>query len=209
MALVPMALVCCAEAADEERASVGLSVSCINYAGTLKTLKVVGGKPFKLSTANVIDAGTVPVDDGMVRLFSEDGGQAAASIAVNGIRKPIAILLPSAGQKEEPYRSVVIDGNPAVFPLGSTCFVNLGAHSIRIRIGKKVIVIPAGESAQASPTTDPGEAAALTIECKPDEHWLLVSSSRWAHRKDRRSLATIYQDSRSGRTLVKSIPLRE
>ena len=118
-------------------------------------------------------------------------------------------LAPSGEEAGPAYRSHLIDRDPAKFPLGSCLFANLTPHPVRVTLGGQKLEIAAGADLVAKPDAAAGEVIAVTVECQIDGHWQAVSSSRLAQRNDRRSLVTLHLAPRTGRVLMKSIPLRE
>jgi hypothetical protein len=203
--------------AGQAAAKVPLSVFCFDYATGLKSVQVKRGPTelaeIKLSTANIIDAGEVETEDGSVRLYGFPEAAAAAPAVASAepgeLREALMILVPAGEKAEFPYRSHLVERDPAKFPLGSCLFVNLTPHPVRITLGEEKREIAPGNDLLIQPSVPAGEVMSVTVECHVGEHWQAVSSSRWAHRTDRRSLVTLHLSPRTGRVQMKSIPLRE
>lgn len=217
--LLSLALLAGARAQDgsPSPAKVPLSLFCFDYATGLKSVQVKRAASqlaeVKLSTANIIDAGEVATEDGKLLLygFPEDAAEVpvVASSALGKQRQPLMILAPSGEEAGPAYRSHLIDRDPAKFPPGSCLFANLTPHPVRVTLGGQKLEIAAGADLVAKPDAAAGEVIAVTVECQIDGHWQAVSSSRLAQRNDRRSLVTLHLAARTGRVLMKSIPLRE
>jgi len=213
--------------ADANSTKLPLSIYCFDYAGDLKSVDVRTGQsefsPINLSTANVIDAGEVLAEDGKIILHGPAAGDdehpVVATLEVGTISKPLAVLAPAPapateekveGEADAPaYRSHVIEADDKTFPMGSYRFVNLSPYPVRINLGEHSMEIESGTDKLFNPKVAAGELLAVTIEYQLEENWLAVSSSRWAYRKDRRTLVCIQQDPQTQRMLLKSIPLRE
>lgn len=196
---------------------IPLSVFCFDYATGLKSVQVKRGPSelaeLKLSTANIIDAGDVTTEDGSVHLYGFPEASSTAPVVASakrgGHREALMILVPAAENAEFPYRSHLVERDPAKFPLGSCVFVNLTPHLVRVTLGEEKREIAAGVDLLIQPSVPAGEVMSVTVECHVGEHWQADSSSRWAHRLDRRSLVTLHLSPSTGRVQMKSIPLRE
>lgn len=203
--------------AGQAAAKVPLSVFCFDYATGMKSVQVKRGPSelaeIKLSTANIIDAGEVETEEGNVRLYGFPKATAAAPVIASArqgeVREALMILVPTEENAEFPYRSHLVERDLSKFPLGSCIFVNLTPHLVRLTLGEEKLEIAPGIDRVVQPSVPAGEVMSVTIECRIGEHWQAVSSSRWAHRTDRRSLVTLHLSPRSGRVQMKSIPLRE
>ena len=210
---------CSARSEDDGQAAakVPLSVFCFDYATGLKSVQVKRGPSelaeLKLSTANIVDAGDVATEGGSVRLYgfaeASTAAPAVASAKVGGQREALMILVPAGENAEFAYRSHLVERDPAKFPLGSCVFVNLTPHPVRVTLGEEKREIAPGIDLLVQPSVPAGEVMSVTVECQIGGHWQAVSSSRWAHRVDRRSLVTLHLSPRTGRVQMKSIPLRE
>ena len=202
--------------ACEPAQQLPLSIYCIEYATALKSiyLKTEGGAFSKtdLSTANVVAAGNVQVEDGAISLYGppmKDEDHPLVSSARSGnIRQPLLVLVPGAPDKDPTYQSRIMDMDPAGFPNGSYMLANLSPHPVRFRFEGNTVEIAPDSERPFNPELRQGEITAVTIEYKIGEDWLAVSSSRWASRRDRRTLVCIYQNPENDRMLIKSIPLR-
>ena len=206
----------CNALAEEAAPQVPLSIYCIEYATALKSvyLKTGGGEFTKtdLSTANVVAAGDVPVENGAISLYGPPMENVdhplVSSARPEAIRQPLMVLVPGAPGNEPAYQNRLVDMSLTAFPAGSYMIVNLSPHPLRIKFdGNDAEIAPDSEKL-FNPSVKPGEVTAVTVEYKIGEDWLPVSSSRWASRKDRRSLVCIYKNPLTERMLIKSIPLR-
>jgi len=204
-------------ASADDPAKLPLSIFCVEYAPSLKSIYVkTPADPHKmidLSTANVVAAGDVPLVDGVIPLYGPPTTGTeypmVASVRPGAIRKPLMVILPNSQPGGMPYQSRVVDMDMDKFPLGSYRIVNLSPHPVRFRTGDKSKDIAPHAEMLFNPALKAGDVAAVTIEYKPGNDWLVVSSSRWAGRKDRRSLVCVHMNPQTKRMLIKSIPLRE
>jgi hypothetical protein len=211
LAILPLPAV--AQDADK----LPLSVFCVEFATSLKSvyLRSSGKRHTKvdLSTANVVAAGDAPLVNGLVTLhgppLSGNKYPVVASVKPGAIRKPLMVLVPNPQTAEPGYQSTVVDMDTAPFPLGSYQIVNLSPHPLRFKTDGKTTDIAPNAQMTFNPALKDGEVAAVTVEYKLGEDWLVASSSRWAGRMDRRTLVCIHQNPQTKRMLIKSIPLRE
>ena len=204
-------------AAEKTPEELPLSIFCVEFAATLKSvyLKNSGDEHAKvdLSTANVVAAGMTRLEAGTISLYGPplSGSEypVVASVKPGAIRAPLMVLVPNPNAEGPRYHSKVVDMDNNRFPLGSYQIVNLSPHPLRFKTEDKATEIPPNAELLFNPAIKEGEVAAVTVEYKPGQDWLVISSSRWAGRKDRRSLVCVHQNPQSQRMLIKSIPLRE
>ena len=216
---IGLGILSAARSKDEAKLAgkVPLSIFCFDYAAEHKSVRVKRGpedlEPVKLSTANIVDAGQVVSEDGALRLYGVSAEAAEApvlgSAKLDGLREPLMILVPAGEEPGVAYRCRAVDRHLNKFPLGSCLFVNLTPHAVRVILGEETLEIAPDTDRLVEPKVAAGEVMAVTVECRIGDHWQAVSSSRWAHREDRRSLVTLHLSPRNGRVLMKSIPLRE
>jgi hypothetical protein len=200
--------------ADEKKSSPLLY--CVAYAPQLSSLFFKQAEDryqtVTLSTANIIEISEAPLEAGILSLFgpADENGKhtLAASADLSTTAHPLIVLNPAAGEAQPPYTATVIDADPARFPLGSYLLVNLSPHPIRITHDKESIEIAASGTHVYQPQVAAGEALAITIDYKLEEEWVLLSSSNWSNRNDRRTLVCLIEDPASKRMTIKSIPLR-
>jgi hypothetical protein len=189
---------------------------CVSYAPGFSSLFIKQAdsryQDIALSTANVIELAAAPIEKGTISLYGpagDDGKHAlAATVELVGTAAPLIVLNPAAAGANPPYTATVVDAAPAKFPLGSYHVVNLSPHLVRINRDKTTVEIPAAGAHVYQAKSDDGAPLAITIDYKPENEWLLLSSSNWASRDDRRTLVCIVEDPSSKRMVIKSIPLR-
>ena len=202
--------------AAEDKPTLAVSIYCAAYAADLKTVFVKrGGDEYQevsLSTANIIDAGRVSVEDGRVQFYGPAGENGDHSVVASadtaGIVMPLIVLQPSTGQGGPAYDTKALEMDKEKFPLGSFSMVNLSPHSVRITHDEEVIELEVSGGQVFKPDHSAGDALAMKLEYKSGENWLLLSSARWASRDDRRTLVCFQVDPSSKRRNVKSVPLR-
>lgn len=202
--------------AAEDKQTMPVSIFCTAYAADLKTVFVKrGGDEYQavsLSTANIIDAGGVSVEEGRIQLYGpagDNGDHAVVGSAdTAGIAMPLIVLQPATGEEEPAYDAKTLDADKEKFPLGSFSMVNLSPHAVRISHDEKVIELEVSGGQVFKPDHSAGEALSMRMEYKNGENWLLLSSARWASRDDRRTLVCFQMDPSSKRMNIKSVPLR-
>jgi hypothetical protein len=202
-------------AAGKDRKST-ISIYCMAYADGLKSVFVKSAndryQAINLSTANVVEAGGVLIEDGRILLHGpagQDGKHPVVADAELGtIRQPLIVVYPGADDGLA-YRSKVVEMDAAKFPLGGFNLVNLSTHPVRISHDDEVIELQSGETRVFIPDHSAGESLAMRMDYKNGENWMLLSSARWPSRNDRRSLVCFQLDPASKRMNVKSVPLRE
>ena len=211
------ALLVAGTSANAQKGKVSPLLFCAGYAPGLTSLfaKQADGRyqEITLSTANVIEAADVPVEDGTLSFYGPAGDDGknplAATVKLPASAQPLIVLNPAAAEDAKPpYVATVIDADPAKFPLGSYHLVNLSPYPIRVTRDKESFEVPPSGTHIYHPKGDHGEALAITIDYKLEDEWLLLSSSNWANRDDRRTLVCIVEDAASKRMAIKSIPLR-
>jgi hypothetical protein len=200
----------------EQEAKIQISVFCPIYVDGLKTIFIKGGtdsfQSLDLSSANIVEAKGAMVEEGKISIHgpaAADGvRRLVASVEVAGLERPLVILVPSDEGAELPFKSKSVESKLEKFPFGSFKMVNMAPYPVRINVGDKMIEIAVGAESSYSPTVAAGDSVAVTIDYNPGNGWQLMSSARWASRKDRRSLLCFEFDKVSKRMAIKSVPLR-
>lgn len=191
---------------------------CTAYSSDVKSVFLKGEgdgySEVSLSVANVIELPKAHTEEGKLTLFgtpAENGERIVVTVAeTDGIQRPLIVLYPSVKGAPAAYRAITVEADTKAFPLASFQLVNLSPHPIRIsheeaepfELESEGIRNFAPKDATAAPL-------AIKIEYKVDDNWLLLSSSSWAARKDRRTLVCIQLDPLTERMNVRSVPLRE
>lgn len=204
----------CFAAAAEKKSSPLLY--CVAYAPDLSTVFTKKGgqghESVTLSNANVIELKDAPLEKGYLTFFgpaSQDGKQALVAKAdLSNLDQPLIVLNPVIAADRPPYNTTVLEASLDHFPLGSYQLLNLSPHPLRVVHGKESIEIPTGSSKIYAPKGEADVPLSITMEYKLNEEWLIISSSNWSNRNDRRTLVCVIEDASSGRMLTKSIPLR-
>jgi hypothetical protein len=198
---------------------VSATLYSFRYAPGLEDVYVRTGpeafQKVELSTANMVGPITVLAAGGVVTLHrkdvAEDGSERFPSIGkaeVGSVRRPLLVLFPDAKEAEFPYRVLVIDRSATRFPLGSYQFLNLSRYPMRGLVGKAPVLAKPGSVIGVRPEGEPGELMNVVFEYLDGEDWRTMTKTRWALRKDRRSLLCAYLDPRDKRVKVRSIPER-
>ncbi len=203
--------------AAEKNAKVPVAIFSPAYAEGLKSVFVKSGtdtyQSVALSTANVIEGEEAMIEEGRISLYGPaagDGGHpTVATVELGEIRRPLLVIQPNGEGAQPAYQANVVEADLPKFPLGSFKFVNLSPNPVRVSYGNDVIEIESGADSLFKPDVPDGEVAAVTIDYKSAETWALLSSARWASRKDRRTLVCFQLDPSTKRMVVKSVPLRE
>jgi hypothetical protein len=197
--------------------NTSISIYCMAYADGLKSVFVkTAAEPYQsvsLSTANIVEAADVLVEDGRILLYGpadEDGRRpVVANAEIGGVRQPM-IVVHAAGKDAGPaYNSKVVEADPGKFPLGSFNLVNLSPNPVRIVHDELTIELGSGDGRIFTPDHAAGESLAVRMDYKTGGDWTLLSSARWPVRNDRRTLVCFQLDPVSKRMNIKSVPLRE
>jgi hypothetical protein len=202
--------------AAEAETDLPVSIYCAAYAADLKLIFVKSGadayEEIKLSTANLVEVRKMPVEDGRVLLYGpagEDGSHpVVANTEIGGVRQPLIVLFPAAEKGGLAYDSKAVEADAAKFPLGSFSLVNLSPNPVRIIHDEETIELESSGGRIFAPAHSAGENLAVRMDYKSGENWVLLSSSRWPSRDDRRTLVCFQLDPASKRMNVKSVPLR-
>ncbi|MGJ8725929.1 MAG: hypothetical protein ACSHYB_15350 [Roseibacillus sp.] len=116
-----------------------------------------------------------------------------------------AIFIPS-GNKEMPYRVLVIDESEQNFPMGSTMIVNLSPENTRITLGEHDKTVAPGKIQKfpiATKVNDLNQATArIYVPIEGERKWRAVSSTTWRALPNLRNLAIAYKNTRNGRTSI-------
>lgn len=201
-------------AAEEQKTNP--LVYCVAYAPDLATIFTRQSEDryqsLALSTANVLACKDVWLQDGQLSLHGpadpEGKHPVVATADLSQHTNPLLILNPAKAGEKPPYAVTVLDANLTHFPLGSYQILNLSPHVIRITQDKDSIEIPAGGRHIYAPKAAADAPLSITMDYKLQDEWQLISSSNWSGRNDRRTLVCVLEDTRTGRIIIKSIPLR-
>lgn len=171
----------------------------------------------ELSKANIVGPVTTLVTDGALHLHATpvtaaDGSTSSPLLATArvpaGLKAALVVLFPNPPASPERYRCLVFENDRQSFPLGTYRVINLAPHPIRGAVGRKVIEAKPGGVTLLELEGDPGSIVPVRFEYQDGSTWNLLTETRCAIRKDRRWLLCIYQDPRSGRLNLRSIPDR-
>lgn len=192
---------------------------CAAYSQDVKSVYLKTGKneyqSVALSFANVIELPACPIEKGKITFFGpvgEDGQHSIAAIAeINSISTPLIVLHPSAPDAQTPYQAIAINADTEQFPLTSFQLLNLSPYPVRIDKDDETPVaeLPSDSSHNFKPSSPAGNPFAIQVKYKIDDAWILLSSSSWVARNDRRTLVCILPDPRSERMNIRSVPLRK
>lgn len=205
--------------AEKAPEKISASFYCFRYAPDLEDVYVrIGAESYKkieLSTANIIGPLSVVNAEGNVtihRMDTDDKGMVVyplvgkAKIGTNS--KPLLVMFPNAKDEALAYRCLTLDRNQQKFPLGSFQFINLSTYALRGMVGKTRIDVKAGGVKLLKPQGKPGEMLQVTFQYNDGKIWRTMTKTRWALRRDRRSLLCAYFDPRDKRLKMRSIPER-
>ena len=215
--LVCLSLTCPAVHAAGKDKNPSISIYCMAYADGFKSVFVKSAKnhyqQINLSTANIVEASDLLVEDGRILLYGPAGADGqhpvVANAEIGAIRQPLIVLHPAGKDATPAYLSKAVEADPAKFPLGSFNLVNLSPYPVRIDHEEEVIELESDGARIFKPDHSAGDSLAMRMDYKSGENWLLLSSARWPSRDDRRTLVCFQLDPASKRMNVKSVPLRE
>lgn len=207
-------------AAQDKLPKTSLSVYSFRYAENLETVflrsDVEGFQKIELSTANLLGPFTAALSGGAITFHKEDKNDAGETIypiiarakIPASIKQPIALLLPAAPDAKLPYLTLIVDQSKRDFPMGSYKLINLAPHGIRAAVGKSRLEAKPGGIKLLKPTEKPGSMVQVLFQYHDGQRWRKMTETRWAIRKDRRSLVCAYLDPRDKRMKMRSIPAR-
>lgn len=207
-----------ASVAQESAPKVEVSFYALDYARGHKDIFVPTGaenyEEVQLSTANISAPVTAELRDGRLTLHAVEAGEDGNFPVISSVRLPSAggkalvLLAPAGGGGEDVYRTLVFANDRKDFPLGTYRMVNLSPYPVRGVIGRSTVRAKPGRSANLEPEGEPGSVQPARFEYRSQDRWNLLTETRCAIRKDRRWLMCVFEDPRSGRINIRSIPDR-
>ncbi|MBK1835454.1 hypothetical protein [Roseibacillus ishigakijimensis] len=207
--------------AAQEGKTVSVAVYAFEYAAKQKTIYVRSGpeayEEVGLSTANL--RGPVPgwVVDGVLTFHTEPGPAAegelpplAAEVRLPAdLKSPLVMLAKAPSSAKVPYQALVLENDGEKVRPGTRLIVNMTNSAVRARVGDNLISnLSPGQSIDFVAKGEPGEVFPVVFQYQKDGEWRDMTNTRWAHRPDRRALICIYQDPRTRRHKLRSIPNR-
>lgn len=211
---------CLAASAQEPAEKVEVSFYALDYAKGHKDIFVpTGPEAFEevpLSTANIVGPIRAELREGRLGIHRRDEGPDGTEVypLISGLRLPgdarrVLVLLAPTGEDEgEIYRSLVFPNDPQGFPLGTYRMVNLSPYPVRGVVGKSIVRAKPGGTGNLKPEGEPGSVQPARFEYHSKDRWNLLTETRCAVRKDRRWLMCVFEDPRSRRINIRSIPDR-
>jgi len=192
------------------------------YAPGLKSIQLKTGdkayQDLRLSTANIVSPVNAVISDGSISLHREPEANSEVENPVHpligkaklkeGTKSALVVLLPSPPGSKLPYRSLVLEHARADFPMGVYRLINLSTYPVRGMVGQSIVRTKPGGIADLKLQGEPGAALPVRFEFFKDDRWNLLTETRCAVRKDRRWLMCLYEDPRTKRLNIRSIPDR-
>lgn len=204
----------------EEKTPIHVSLYAFAYAPGHEQVYLPTGAaftPVRLSTANIVGPIKCDAVDGNLIIHSApiEGPDGIPIYPVlsqcrikEGIPNAVVVLLPSKADDKVSYRNTVFDHALREFPLGVYRLINLADKPIRGAVGREVVKAMPGGIANLKLSGTPGTIVPVRFEYYENQRWNRLTETRAAIRDDRRWLMFIYQDPRSGRMNIRSIPDR-
>ena len=202
----------------QARSSSPVLLYCPAYSEDVRTVFLkTGGNDYlsvTLSIANVIELPAAPIEQGHITFYGpagDDGQHPIAAVAEIGANtNPLIVLHPSGPDVETAYEAVTVNAAIQEFPLASFQLLNLSPYPVRFdKDETPVAEMESGDSHNFQPGNAAGAPFAIRAKYETDGSWVLLSSSSWVARTDRRTLVVILRDSRSERMDIRSVPLRQ
>lgn len=206
-------------AQEKEPAFVGVSLFTFDYAEGHRKIYLTTDKgtpeEIALSTANVLGPfKTRLTDEGLLaireRIVSEKGEELYPVIVgvkiPKSVKQPLVILFPSSG--EEPYHSLVIDGDTTKFPEGSYRLINFSENDIRALVGKTRVTVAAHKITIFNPSSNQEELMDVHFQYRNGEDWRTFGRTRWVNDGKGRTLLCAFADPLGRRVKIRGIPLR-
>lgn len=208
--------------AQEPPAKIQTYVYAFAYAPGLETIQIKTGEnayqDLRLSTANIVGPVNAVISGGSITLHREPEANSEKENPVHPLigrarlkdspERALVVLLPSEKDAELPYRSIVLEHAHANFPLGVYRLINLSTYPVRGVIGKSIVKTKPGGIADLKLKGEPGAVLPVRFEFFKENRWNLLTETRCAVRKDRRWLMCLYEDPRTKRLNIRSIPDR-
>jgi hypothetical protein len=206
-------------AASESR-EIEASFYCFKYVPGLETIEVRAGesqRAVRLSTANITPSERLMVTQGVASLHGKSAaasGQPSPSIVgkvkiPDSIQKALIVMIPAAANAAEPYHCVVLDQDQREFPLGTYRVINISPFPIRGAIGKSYVEAKPGAITGLALQGSPGTILPARFEYSENSaDWSRLTETRCAVRDDRRWILCVYQDPKTKRMNMRSIPDR-
>lgn len=207
-------------AAQDTPPKVAASFYAFDYAPKLQQVSIMAAEgdyqKITLSKANIIGPIEAVLVDSNLALYGApvetDGVITRPVVATvkipSQIKKPLIVVFPAPEGKRRPYNSLVLDHANTDFPLGVYRVINASPFPIRGIISQNTIKTKPGSIEDLKPTGEPGTTVPMRFEYFENERWNLLTETRCAIRNDRRWLVCVYQDTRTGRLNLRSIPDR-
>lgn len=200
-----------------EPRNIDVSFFCLKYVAGQETIhlaKSSGSEAVRLSTANMTDPVTIPIEGDLAvfhRTPADDPKAppvpaAKVKIPLN-VEKALVILVPNSSPSGDPYSAVLVDHGHR-FSLGTYRVVNFSRKAVRGAIGRSYVEAVSGGMADLELKGEAGAVQGVRFEFKDQGRWNRLTETRCAVRKDRRWLLCIYQDPVTQRMNMKSIPDR-
>ncbi|MCW1885011.1 hypothetical protein OKA04_09755 [Luteolibacter flavescens] len=214
-ALVALASLTAPLHAAPESRSIQASFFCFQYAPGVQSIQVpdgAEGQAVRLSTANITDAVKVTLAPGepLLLFHADDKSKPAAKVTIPGdLSKALIVLTPAPAGSAEPYRGFAIDYTRERFPLGTYRLVNVSKHPVRGAIGRAYAEVKPGGVAGIELQGEEGTTHGVKFEFNDKGKWNRLTESRAAVRRDRRWLVCVYQDPKTQRMNLRSIPDRD
>jgi len=124
------------------------------------------------------------------------GGQMAARITVaENIKRGILIVAPSSAPGAgTPYRTVLIDDDPALFPYGTAKVLNMTGVEAAVEAGEHRILLPSGKISTIPEILKAGDGVMVQTNfyVKKDDNWMPVTERRLEYSKRLRRVYFIY-----------------
>ncbi len=207
-------------AAQDTPTKVTASFYAFDYAPQLQQVSIrVAEQAFEeitLSKANIVGPieallvnGNLTIHGAAVETAGEVTLPVVASARIpNQIQNPLIVVFPAPEGQGQAYNCLVLDHAPADFPLGVYRMINASPFPVRGAIARSTIEAMPGNIANLKPAGEPGTTVPMRFEYFENDRWNLLTETRSAIRNDRRWLVCIYQDARTGRLNLRSIPDR-
>jgi hypothetical protein len=199
--------------------NIKVSVFSVAYAEGHQTIYLTNSKgeasEIRLSTANIRGPYKTVLDaDSNVTLRtkakSEEGATIyppIAQIKIPGnIKEPLMILVPSSGK--QPYRALIIERSLDEFPNGSYTLINFSPMDIRGLVGKTQVIAPLKKITSFNPSSSEDRMLKVHFQYKRTDDWETFVRTKWANKRNKRTLLLAYPDPKTKRMKIKGIPVR-
>ncbi|GAA5477873.1 hypothetical protein Hhel01_01368 [Haloferula helveola] len=206
-------------AGQSEERLLNVRTLCFSYIDDVKSVFVPGERkgemleqelytavyslPFQMRATGGKGVFFLPNDD------PEKPYKALPAVELPATSEILFLFLPSPDKAKSPYRIVALPDDTRSFPYGSVRLMNLSNHNVRIHMGEhsggKAVNLTPGKSRLVDSVrkVDGLNRYPVLSEYETDKGFARFHNTAWRSIKDKRDLAIIYTEPKSGHPRIK------